>query len=183
VSSAICILAVLIGVAIPIFGAVMKQSAGKVNEDKLLEIGEIVSRVGNVAALYLDPPRIAVANAAPVDPKLSENMQNFFRESAHHEYKVYPITARLSASVEVVGGINTVRGRNLGTKAAAGLATGGLGFFVVGNAKKESVDTREAFLTFISDEWSHVEQVSGPYVLQSRQFVAQVSQIVRTLSS
>jgi hypothetical protein len=94
--------------------------------------GRIMGRVGRKVILYADPPRLAVAG-----PKKTLRLHNISSETV--------------LAVESSGGISvsSTRGRNLGSKAAAGVLTGGVGLLFVGNAKTRTtkIDSRELYLS------------------------------------
>lgn len=70
-----------------------------------------------------------------------------------------PFTGDVIATVDEVGGIRAVRGRNLADKGIGTLALDPLGPFVAGNAKVEEVDTRKTFLLVQCGSWSYSREV------------------------
>jgi len=126
-------------------------------------MGEIKARVGRDVVLFEDPPRLCVI--------------------APGGRKAWPLTPDTAVTVETAGEITAVRGRNLASKAVGGVATGGLGFFVFGNAKTQEIDNRELYIVMESKTEAHVAKVNPTLGQEARQFAATVNLVARQLGS
>jgi hypothetical protein len=124
--------------------------------------GVKVADVDNRLVLFDGPPRIGVV--------IGERLT------------VHALTADTSVTVEQAGSITAVRGRNLASKAVAGAFTGGLGLFVVGNAKTETIDNRELYVIIESSEFAHVQTLDPVWAAVARHFAAQASMLVKRLN-
>lgn len=61
--------------------------------------------------------------------------------------------------------------------------TGGLGLFVFGNAKNQTVDNRELYIIVESETSAHVAKVDPKLGEQARQFAVSVNLAARQLGS
>jgi hypothetical protein len=66
----------------------------------------------------------------------------------------YPFTGEVIATVGTAGNIAVTRGRNLAAKGLGLGVGGGLGVFLLGNAKEQVTDTRELYLLIEGPTWA-----------------------------
>lgn len=66
----------------------------------------------------------------------------------------YPFTGEVTATVDTAGNIAVTRGRNLAAKGLGLGVGGGLGVFLMGNAKERVTDTRELYLLVEGPTWA-----------------------------
>ncbi len=131
------------------------QEATKTLEDRVRAEGTVASRLGDLI-LYVEPPKLA-ATGSQVD-----------------EFRVWPITAGVRASVEAAGSISVTRGRNLAAKAVGGAIVPG-GVFLFGNARDTAHDNRELFLIVEGPNWAHTHAVDPTDGVAARQFMQAIN--------
>ena len=127
----------------------------------------VLGRLGKKAILYDNPPRLVVAG-----PKKSWTMHG--------------VTSQTVVTVETAGDISvsSTRGRNMASKAAAGVITGGVGLLFVGNAKTRTtkVDSRELYLSIDCPPFlAVVFKLLPSQGHAARQFALLVNQVARQL--
>jgi hypothetical protein len=158
VSGTLCCLAVVAAFVWFVVAGIRKDSAA---EQALAEMGEIRARVGRDVVLFDNPLRLSVI--------------------APGGRKTWPLAADTAVTVETAGDITAVRGRNLASKAVGGVATGGLGFFVFGNAKTQQIDNRELYIVMESETEAHVAKIDPKLGQEARQFAVTVNLVARQM--
>ena len=131
--------------------------------------GPVQTKLLNRAALYVtSPPEFGFWETQP---------------DGSTAFHVQTLTATTTVDVETAGGIAAVRGRNLATKAGAGLLTFGVGALLVGNAHTDVIDKRELYLIVESDKWATVIPCHADHGQLAREFAVALRLAIRGLST